>query len=314
MNPEPQHSATPPAEPQDPQVQRRKPSWLKVRIPGDANYAEVRQLLRQQALHTVCEEARCPNVGECWGRKHAAFMILGERCTRNCRFCSVKHGQPLPPDPKEAEHLAQAVVELGLRHVVITSVTRDDLPDGGAAHYAGVVDAIRATGATLSIELLVPDFRNKPGALERLLQSPPDVFNHNLETVPRLYPTVRPGADYHGSLELLARAKALVPSIFTKSGLMLGLGEQEDELEQTLRDLRRHQVDFLTLGQYLRPGPEQLEVQRWITPEDFARFAELARSLGFKMVASSPLTRSSHHADLDFQRLREQQQAPAQAR
>jgi len=296
-HPEKQHRADNP-------VARAKPAWLRVKAPGGEAYAETRRLMRGLSLHTVCEEAACPNVGECWRQRHAAFMILGAVCTRACAFCNVATGRPHGVDAAEPEHVAAAVARMQLAHVVITSVDRDDLEDGGAGQFARTITAVRAAAPGATIEVLVPDFMRKPGALEIVLAARPDVFNHNLETVPRLYPAIRPGARYFTSLQLLARAKVLVPELFTKSGLMAGLGESGEELFQVMDDLRAAEVDFLTIGQYLQPTPKHAAVDRFVTPEEFERYAGRGRAKGFLLVSSSPLTRSSHHAGADFDRLR----------
>jgi lipoic acid synthetase len=283
---------------------RRKPAWIRVRAPVSARYAETRRIVREGRLSTVCEEAACPNIGECWERRHATFMILGDICTRACAFCNVATGKPAPPDPREPERVARAVARMGLAHAVITSVDRDDLEDGGAGHFAAVIRAIRTQAPATSIEVLTPDFRNKQGALEKVLAEPPDVFNHNLETVPGLYPRIRPGARYYHSLRLLERAKTLRPKMFTKSGLMVGLGETREQVLQVLDDMRCAGVDFVTIGQYLQPTPKHAPVARFWTPGEFKELAAAARARGFLMVAASPLTRSSHNADIDFARLR----------
>lgn len=282
----------------------RKPPWLRVRLADSPGLRETRALVREKRLHTVCEEAACPNLGECWSQRHATVMILGSVCTRACTFCNVKTGRPGPVDPDEPARVAEAVAALGLRHVVVTSVDRDDLPDGGAGQFVAVIEAIRAAAPGTTIEVLTPDFRHKPGAIEALAAARPDVHNHNLETVPRLYRTVRPGADYAHSLWLLRRMKELAPGVFTKSGLMVGLGERLDEVEAVLDDLRAHDVDFVTIGQYLRPTLAHLPVARWVEPREFEELAARARARGFLMVSSSPLTRSSYHADADFAQLR----------
>ena len=281
-----------------------KPDWIRAKAPAGHEYAETRDLMRGLTLHTVCEEASCPNIGECWKRKHAAFMILGAVCTRACAFCNVATGKPDKLDPHEPEHVAEAVKRLGLSHVVITSVDRDDLPDGGAEHFARVIARIRAEAPACTIEILTPDFMRKEGAVEHVARARPDVFNHNLETVPRLYPTIRPGARYFTSLRLLQRVKQIDPTIFTKSGLMVGLGETKEEIAQVMDDMRAADVDFLTIGQYLQPTPKHAAVDRFVTPEEFESYATLARAKGFLLVASSPLTRSSYHADEDFVRLK----------
>jgi lipoic acid synthetase len=282
----------------------RKPAWIRVKAPTHPVYHETRALMRDQGLVTVCEEASCPNLGECWSQRHATMMIMGETCTRACNFCNVRTGQPGPLDPGEPGRVAAAVARLGLRHVVVTSVDRDDLADGGAGHFAATIAAIRAAAPGVTVEILTPDFLRKPGALERVLAARPDVFNHNLETVPRLYPSIRPGARYYQSLRLLDRAKQLDPAIFTKSGLMVGLGEQKSEILQVMDDLRVAEVDFLTIGQYLQPTVKHAAVERFVTPAEFEEYAALARARGFLMVSATPLTRSSYHADADFAALR----------
>ena len=283
----------------------RKPDWIRVKAPTSEAYGETRRLMREKGLNTVCEEAACPNIGECWSRKHATVMILGNICTRACAFCNVTTGKPGPLDAMEPENLAKAVAEMGMKHLVITSVDRDDLDDGGAAQFVKCVERIRAASPKTTIEILTPDFRDKPGALEAVIAAGPDVFNHNLETVPRLYPTIRPGARYEGSLELLAGAKRLAPEIFTKSGIMVGLGEDRQAVHQVMDDLRAADVDFLTMGQYLQPTPKHHPVIDFITPEQFAAYERAARGKGFLLVAASPLTRSSYHADRDFAALRQ---------
>ncbi|WP_207478784.1 lipoyl synthase [Arenibaculum pallidiluteum] len=285
-------------------VQLRKPDWIRVKAPVSAEYAETRRLMRGLKLNTVCEEAACPNIGECWKRKHATFMILGAVCTRACAFCNVATGRPDLLDPHEPDNVADAVATLALEHVVITSVDRDDLADGGAGHFARTIRAIRERSPQTTIEILTPDFMRKDGAVEHVVAARPDVFNHNLETVPRLYPSIRPGARYFTSLNLLARVKELDPSIFTKSGLMVGLGETREEIHQVMDDMRAADVDFLTIGQYLQPTPKHAAVDRFVTPDEFASYATIARGKGFHMVSSSPLTRSSYHAGADFQRLK----------
>ncbi len=275
----------------------RKPSWLKVRPPGGGEYARIRRGLRRLGLHTVCEGARCPNVHECWGSGTATVMLLGEVCTRNCRFCAVAKGRPEPPDPEEPEKVAQAVAAWGLDYVVLTSVSRDDLPDGGAAHFAKTVEALKRRKPGVLVELLIPDFQGKMESLKRVVEAGPDVVGHNLETVERLTPLVRDRrAGYRRSLEVLAEIKRLEPSIYTKSSIMLGLGETEEEVLQTMRDLREAGVDFLTLGQYLQPTLRHLEVQEYITPEKFDSYRQLGEELGFLAVASGPLVRSSYRA------------------
>ena len=284
---------------------QRKPDWIRVRAPTSAVFQQTRDLMRDNKLVTVCEEAACPNIGECWSQRHATMMILGDTCTRACSFCNVRTGLPDAADTGEPARVGDAVAKLGLRHVVITSVDRDDLPDGGAAHFAATIGAIRTASPATTIEVLTPDFLRKPGALETVLAARPDVFNHNLETVPRLYPTIRPGARYFQSLRLLDDVKTLDPTIFTKSGLMVGLGEQRGEIAQVMDDLRIADVDFLTLGQYLQPTVKHAAVDRFVTPDEFAEYASLARAKGFLMVAATPLTRSSYHADADFARMRD---------
>ncbi len=283
---------------------QRKPDWIRVKAPTHPVYHETRQLMRENRLVTVCEEAACPNIGECWSQRHATMMIMGDVCTRACAFCNVATGHPAALDDDEPARVADAVAKLGLRHVVITSVDRDDLPDGGARHFARVIAAIREAAAETTIEVLTPDFLRKPGGVEVVAEARPDVFNHNLETVPRLYPTIRPGARYFQSLRLLDRVKALDPTIFTKSGLMVGLGEQRGEILQVMDDLRIADVDFLTLGQYLQPTIKHAAVDRFVTPDEFAEYAAMARAKGFLLVSASPLTRSSYHADADFAALR----------
>jgi lipoic acid synthetase len=282
----------------------RKPDWLRVKAPGSAGYLETRNIVRAGGLHTVCEEAACPNIGECWSQKHATLMIMGDTCTRACAFCNVKTGLPGALDPDEPVKVGAAVAQMGLSHVVITSVDRDDLADGGAAHFAEVVRHIRLQAPATTIEILTPDFLRKPGAAEVVIDSGPDVFNHNLETVPRLYLEIRPGARYYHSLRLLERVKERDPSRFTKSGLMVGLGETKPELMQVMDDMRSAGVDFITIGQYLQPTRKHAAVERFVTPEEFAAYEAIARAKGFLMVSSSPLTRSSHHAGEDFARLR----------
>lgn len=285
-------------------VQRNKPAWLRVKAPVSREYHATRQVVREHRLHTVCEEAACPNIGECWAKKHATMMIMGDICTRACTFCNVATGKPGALDPFEPYRVGEAVKKLGLQHVVITSVDRDDLEDGGAEHFAKVIGAIREATPTTTIEILTPDFLRKEGALEVVVAAKPDVFNHNLETVPRLYPTVRPGARYFHSLRLLDRVKQLDPTIFTKSGVMVGLGEDKSEVQQVMDDLRSAEVDFLTIGQYLQPTPKHHVVDRFITPEEFKAYETAAFAKGFLLVSASPLTRSSYHADEDFARLR----------
>ena len=283
---------------------QRKPEWIRVKAPGSPKWAETHRIVKENGLVTVCEEAGCPNIGECWEKKHATFMIMGDTCTRACSFCNVKTGLPAPLDPREPERTAIAVAKLGLDHVVITSVDRDDLPDGGARHFADVIGAIRARSPKTTIEVLTPDFLRKDGALEVVVEARPDVFNHNLETVPSKYLTVRPGARYFHSIRLLQRVKELDPTIFTKSGIMVGLGEERNEVLQLMDDLRSADVDFLTIGQYLQPTRKHHEVVRFVTPDEFKGFETIAMAKGFLLVSSSPLTRSSHHAGEDFARLK----------
>ena len=282
----------------------RKPAWIRVKAPTSEAYHATRRLMRAKGLHTVCEEAACPNIGECWAQKHATVMILGDTCTRACAFCNVKTGLPLPVDPQEPERLAETVAAMGLAHVVITSVDRDDLPDGGAAQFVRCIAAIRQVAPATTIELLTPDFLRKPGGMEAVVAARPDVYNHNLETVPRLYRTVRPGARYFHSLRLLQKVKELDPALFTKSGIMVGLGEEKREVLQVMDDMRAAEVDFITIGQYLQPTPRHHKVMRFVEPDEFAAYARAARAKGFLQVASSPLTRSSYHAGDDFIRLR----------
>jgi lipoic acid synthetase len=288
---------------------QRKPDWIRVKAPNHPVYHETRALMRENRLVTVCEEAACPNIGECWSQRHATMMIMGGTCTRACAFCNVRTGMPDALDHDEPGRVADAVAKLGLRHVVITSVDRDDLGDGGAAHFAAVIRAIRAAAPGTTIEVLTPDFLRKPGAAEVVVEARPDVFNHNLETVPRLYPSIRPGARYYQSLRLLDRVKQLDPGLFTKSGLMVGLGETRSEIMQVMDDLRIADVDFLTLGQYLQPTVKHAAVDRFVTPEEFGDYAAVARARGFLLVSATPLTRSSYHADADFAALRAARQA-----
>jgi lipoic acid synthetase len=288
---------------------QRKPAWIRVKAPTHPVYHETRETIREHRLNTVCEEAACPNIGECWSHRHATMMIMGDTCTRACSFCNVRTGQPGPLDAGEPARVADAVARLGLRHVVVTSVDRDDLADGGAAHFAAVIRAIRAAAPATTVEVLTPDFLRKPGAVEVVVEARPDVFNHNLETVPRLYPSIRPGARYYQSLRLLDSVKRLDPSIFTKSGLMVGLGEGRAEILQVMDDLRVAEVDFLTIGQYLQPTVKHAAVAEFVTPERFAEYATLARARGFLLVSATPLTRSSYHADADFAALKAARQA-----
>jgi lipoic acid synthetase len=282
----------------------RKPDWIRVKAPTSKTYFETRKLVRDNGLHTVCEEAGCPNIGECWAKKHATFMIMGDTCTRACAFCNVATGIPRALDLNEPSRVGDAVAQLGLAHVVVTSVDRDDLTDGGAAHFVAVIDSIRNKSQRTTIEILTPDFMQKEGAIEVVVAAKPDVFNHNIETVPRLYPTVRPGSRYFTSLELLHRVKQIDPSIFTKSGMMAGLGERREEMHQVMDDLRAASVDFLTIGQYLQPTPKHAAIDRFVTPDEFDGLARMARGKGFLMVSASPLTRSSYHAGDDFEQLR----------
>jgi len=281
----------------------RKPAWIRVKAPTSEAYHATRRLVREKRLHTVCEEAACPNIGECWQQRHATVMILGEVCTRSCAFCNVKTGVPGPVDPGEPERLAELVLAMGLEHVVITSVDRDDLPDGGASQFVRCIEAIRRAAPSTTIEVLTPDFLRKPGAVEAVVAARPDVYNHNLETVPRLYRTVRPGARYFHSLRLLQKVKELDPTIFTKSGIMVGLGEEKREVLQVMDDLRSAEVDFLTIGQYLQPTARHHPVIRFVEPAEFESLGKIGRAKGFLLVAASPLTRSSYHAGADFARL-----------
>lgn len=282
----------------------RKPEWIRVKAPTSKGYQETRDLVRSHKLVTVCEEAGCPNIGECWDKKHATFMIMGEICTRACAFCNVATGKPNALDLDEPANVAKAVKQMGLSHVVITSVDRDDLADGGAEHFEKVIWAIREASPQTTIEILTPDFLKKPGALERVVAAKPDVFNHNMETVPGNYLTVRPGARYFHSVRLLQRVKELDPTMFTKSGIMVGLGEERNEVLQLMDDLRSADVDFLTIGQYLQPTRKHHKVEKFVTPEEFKSYEDIAYTKGFLMVSSSPLTRSSHHAGDDFARLK----------
>jgi lipoic acid synthetase len=286
-------------------IRTRKPDWLRVKAPTSVGFSQTRKLMRNLGLNTVCEEAACPNIGECWTQKHATVMILGDTCTRACAFCNVKTGMPNPVDPLEPEHVATAAAELGLEHIVITSVDRDDLADGGATQFVRVIEALRRRAPNTTIEILTPDFRNKADeAVKRIVDARPDVYNHNLETVPRLYPTIRPGARYYHSLRLLERVKTLDPTIFTKSGLMVGLGEERLEIHQVMDDMRSADIDFLTIGQYLQPTPRHAKVIDFVTPDTFKSYASLGRAKGFALVAASPLTRSSYHAGDDFAKLK----------
>jgi len=300
-NPRPRHPEK--AHRPDSPVQK-KPDWIRVKAPVSEGYFATQKIMRDNGLHTVCEEAGCPNIGECWEKKHATFMIMGDTCTRACAFCNVKTGLPGALDPNEPSHVADATAKLGLAHIVVTSVDRDDLPDGGARHFAETIHAIRERCPQTTIEVLTPDFLRKDGALEIVVEAKPDVFNHNLETVPSLYLTVRPGARYFHSLRLLQRVKELDPAMFTKSGVMVGLGEERNEVLQVMDDMRSAQVDFLTVGQYLQPTRKHHEVKRFVPPDEFKSLETIAYTKGFLMVASSPLTRSSHHAGEDFARLK----------
>jgi lipoyl synthase len=282
----------------------RKPDWIRVKAPLGREYSQTEAIVREHGLHTVCQEAGCPNIGECWTRRHATMLIMGDTCTRACAFCNVKTGLPGPLDAGEPARVAEAVAKLGLKHVVVTSVDRDDLPDGGAKHFAETIHAVRKASPGTTVEVLTPDFLRKPGAIEVVMKARPDVFNHNLETVPRLYLNVRPGARYYVSLRLLDRAKELVPDGFTKSGLMVGLGESREEIMQVMDDLRAAGVDFLTIGQYLQPTRKHAPLHRFWSPEEFKALESVARAKGFQMVSASPLTRSSYHADSDFAQLK----------
>jgi lipoic acid synthetase len=281
-----------------------KPDWIRVKAPVSPGYFATQRIVREQGLHTVCEEAGCPNIGECWDKKHATFMIMGDTCTRACAFCNVKTGLPLALDPAEPAKVADATAKLGLAHVVVTSVDRDDLDDGGAAHFAAVIRAIRARCPDTTVEVLTPDFLRRDGAAGVVVAARPDVFNHNIETVPSKYVTVRPGARYFGSIRLLQRVKEIDPLMFTKSGLMVGLGEERNEILQVMDDLRAANVDFLTIGQYLQPSRKHHPVIRFVPPEEFKDLATIAYAKGFSLVAASPLTRSSHHAGEEFARLK----------
>jgi lipoic acid synthetase len=298
--PQPRDSATLPL---------AKPKWLRVRAPSEGAFEDTYAILRAHRLNTVCAEAACPNIGECWAKRHATIMIMGEICTRACAFCNVKTGRPNRLDPTEPARVASAVAALGLSHVVVTSVDRDDLEDGGASHFAATIEAIRTAAPHASIEVLTPDFLRKDGALEIVLSARPDVFNHNTETVPSLYRRIRPGARYPQSLSLLACAKTLDPNLFTKSGIMLGLGESETEVDEVMDDLRAADVDFLTIGQYLRPTPDHAAVERYVAPAEFTAYRNRGLAKGFLLVAASPLTRSSYHASDDFAALRRARQA-----
>src|SRR6187200_2981844 len=300
-NPRPRHPEK--AHRPDSPVQK-KPDWIRVKAPVSAGYFATQKIMRDNGLHTVCEEAGCPNIGECWEKKHATFMIMGDTCTRACAFCNVKTGLPGALDPNEPSHVADATAKLGLAHIVVTSVDRDDLPDGGARHFAETIRAIRKRCPQTTIEVLTPDFLRKDGALEVVVEAKPDVFNHNLETVPSKYLTVRPGARYFHSIRLLQRVKELDPAMFTKSGIMVGLGEGRNEVLQLMDDLRSAEVDFLTIGQYLAPTKKHIAVNRFVPPEEFKGYEETAYAKGFLLVSATPLTRSSHHAGEDFARLK----------
>jgi lipoic acid synthetase len=309
-------TADPPRRPRHPEKANRpdaesprKPPWIRVRAPVTRGYADTNAIVRENGLVTVCEEAGCPNIGECWDKKHATFMIMGDTCTRACAFCNVRTGKPAPLDPGEPDHVAEATRKLGLTHVVVTSVDRDDLDDGGAAHIAATVRAIRAACPSTTIEILTPDFLRKDGALETVVASRPDVFNHNLETVPSRYLGVRPGARYFHSVRLLQRVKELDPTLFTKSGIMVGLGEDRAGVLQVMDDMRSADIDFLTIGQYLQPTPKHHRVARFVTPEEFKAYESAAWSKRFLMVSATPLTRSSYHAGDDFARMRAARQA-----
>ncbi len=307
----PENGATKSERPRHPEKARRpehevqkKPAWIRVKAGGSPVYEETRKIVKENNLVTVCEEAGCPNIGECWSKKHATMMIMGDTCTRACAFCNVRTGMPEALDPQEPENVALAVEKLGLEHVVITSVDRDDLDDGGAQHFVETIKAIRERSPKTTIEILTPDFLRKPGALESVVAAKPDVFNHNLETVPSNYLTVRPGARYFHSIRLLQRVKELDPTMFTKSGIMVGLGEERNEVLQLMDDLRSADVDFITIGQYLAPTRKHHKVIKFVTPEEFKSYETIAYTKGFLMVSSTPLTRSSHHAGEDFAKLR----------
>lgn len=286
----------------------RKPSWIRVKAPTSEGYAATRKIVKDKGLVTVCEEAACPNIGECWEKSHATFMILGDTCTRACAFCNVKTGMPSAIDPMEAENIGIAVKEMKLMHVVITSVDRDDLTDGGAQHFVDVINSIRTRSPKTTIEILTPDFLRKDGAAETVIDAKPDVFNHNLETIPRLYLKIRPGARYYHSLRLLEKVKERDSSQFTKSGLMVGLGETKEEVMQVMDDMRSAGIDFLTIGQYLQPTRKHAPVDRFVTPDEFKAYETIAKAKGFLLVSATPLTRSSYHADSDFAKLREARQ------
>lgn len=297
-----------------PEQKLPKPDWLRVKAPVSQGYKETKMLMGISRLNTVCEEAACPNIGECWEKKHATIMIMGDTCTRACAFCNIKTGRPEALDPQEPARVAAALKTLQLKHVVITSVDRDDLEDGGGAHIAATICAIRSENPGTTIEVLTPDFLRKPGGLEKVVEAKPDVFNHNLETVPGLYPTVRPGARYFHSLSILKRVKELDPSIFTKSGIMVGLGEEKTEVHQVMDDMRMADIDFLTIGQYLQPTPKHHPLMKFVTPDEFRNYERMAWGKGFLMVSASPLTRSSYHAGDDFERLRQAREAQLAAK
>ena len=282
----------------------RKPDWIRVKAPTSRGFAETQEIVRSKGLVTVCQEAGCPNIGECWTKKHATMMILGEVCTRACSFCNVSTGRPSPVDKGEPQRVAEAVYEMGLEHVVITSVDRDDLEDGGARHFVSVIEEIRSISPGTTIEILTPDFLRKDGWENPVIDAAPDVFNHNIETVPRLYLSIRPGSRYYHSIRLLERVKNRDPNQFTKSGLMVGLGETKEEVMQVMDDMRSAGIDFITIGQYLQPTRKHAAIDRYVTPEEFSSYEEIARSKGFLMVSASPLTRSSYHAGEDFQKLK----------
>jgi lipoic acid synthetase len=290
-----------------------KPDWIRVKAPVSKEYQNTRDIIHKLKLNTVCEEAACPNIGECWQQKHATVMIMGDTCTRACAFCNVKTGVPGALNPHEPDNLAQAIRELGLHHVVITSVDRDDLEDGGAEHFAQCITKLKQHAPNTTVEILTPDFLRKDGAIATVVKAKPDVYNHNIETVPRLYKTIRPGARYFNSLHLLKTVKELDPMIFTKSGLMVGLGESKDEVLQVMDDLRAAEVDFITIGQYLQPTPAHAPVDRFVTPDEFEYYGRMAKAKGFLMVASSPLTRSSYHAAEDFEQMRKNREAQLKA-
>ena len=293
-----------------PEQRQRKPDWIRAKAPTSKEYGETRELMRTLRLNTVCEEAACPNIGECWTKKHATVMILGDTCTRACAFCNIKTGMPNPVDPMEPENVAVAAAKLGLEHIVITSVDRDDLPDRGAGQFVKVIEALRRNTPATTIEILTPDFRGlMRQSIEAIVAAGPDVFNHNLETLPRLYPTIRPGARYYASLRLLEEVKNHNPLIFTKSGIMLGLGETRLEVHQVMDDMRSAGIDFLTMGQYLQPTPRHVKVEEFVTPQAFKAYGAVARAKGFLQVASTPLTRSSYHAGDDFAQMRAAREA-----